>query len=84
MFNLTNDNNIIYGGIIYEWISDTTVKAYGYARVLQNKGDIHGYDIYSAALTLSATTFTADNLMLMIKRIGNLYEVSLVERGTDA
>lgn len=84
LFNLTNDNNIIYGGIIYEWINDTTVKAYGYARVLQNKGNIHGYDIYSAALTLSASTFTADNLMLMIKRIGNLYEVSLVERGTDA
>ena len=81
---MTNDNNIIYGGIIYEWISNTTVKAYGYTRVLQNKGDIHGYDIYSAALTLSASTFTADNLMLMIKRIGNLYEVSLVERGTDA
>lgn len=82
LFNLSNDHNIIYSGIIYEWVSTTAVKAYGYIRVIQNKGDIHGYNIYSTALTLSATTFTADNLMLMIKRIGNLYEVSLVERGT--
>ena len=81
MLNLTNDNNVIYSGIIYERVSDTAVKVYGYVRVLQNKNDVHGYNIYSTPLTLSASTFMDENLMLMIKRIGNLYEAFLVEGG---
>lgn len=82
LFNLTNsDKEIIRGGVIYEYASNTAINMYGYIRVLSKDGNVHGYNAVSSVLVLSADTFTSDNIMLMVKRINNLYTVSLVEKG---
>lgn len=83
LFNLTNsDGQIIRGGVIYEYASNTAINMYGYIRVFQKSGKSIAYNAISSVLALSADTFVSDDLMLMVKRINNLYTVSLVEKGS--
>lgn len=81
LFNATNANGeVIRGGIVYtDYNSDSkTLEANAYIRVLKNNDAIHGYNIYGdVPLHLSTSDVMNSILVMTVKRINNLYDVSL-------